>query len=362
MEELEQVGGHEHQIDGTEHGHSRDRLPQRPLPHISDDVEEQQRVDEHRARHRNAIGRRQVRRRLEQEQQQQHPDHQEGVHLRHIDLPGLGLAGAADIDAREQAQLHCLLGHRERAGDHGLAGDHSRRRRQQQHRPVGNLRDHVEEGVQPGLRIRQHQRALAQIVQNQRRQHQDYPGRADGSLPEVAHIRIEGLGARHGQEHAAQDDEAQEPVVGQKDSTVVRRQCPEDREVVKDVINAQRGQRQEPQRCDRPEVAGHAGRAPRLHQKQRNQNSRRNRQHVGRKGGAHAGCFADTFDRRQNGHRRRDNAVAVEQRRADHAQNKDHRGPATGTDPLRQRHQGQGSTLALVVGPHQEHDVLDGHD
>jgi hypothetical protein len=47
--------------------------------------------------------------------------HQEGVHLRHEDLAGLGLAGAADVDAREEAELHRLLGHGEGAGDHRLA-------------------------------------------------------------------------------------------------------------------------------------------------------------------------------------------------------------------------------------------------
>ena len=40
----------------------------------------------------------------------QHADHQQAIDRRHEDLAGLGLAGAADVDAREQAQLHRLLG------------------------------------------------------------------------------------------------------------------------------------------------------------------------------------------------------------------------------------------------------------
>ena len=45
-------------------------------------------------------------------------------------------------------------------------------------------------------RVAQHERALAEVVQRQRRQHQVEPGALDGRAAEMAHVGIERFGAR----------------------------------------------------------------------------------------------------------------------------------------------------------------------
>ena len=69
----------------------------------------------------------------------------------------------------------------------------------------------------------------------------------------------------------------------------------------------------------------------------------------------------DAFHRRQDRNRRGDNAVAVEERRTDNPERQNDRRPLS-QGAQRQGHQGQGATLALVVGLHQEIDVLERHD
>ena len=80
--------------------------------------------------------------------------------------------GVADFQARQQAELDRLAGQRIGAGDHRLARDHGRDRRQHHHRnarPVG-----VEQKERTGdrLRVGEDERALTQIVERQRRQNE----------------------------------------------------------------------------------------------------------------------------------------------------------------------------------------------
>ena len=77
----------------------------------------------------------------------------------------------------------------------------------------------------------------------------------------MAHVGIEGLGPRDGQEDAAQDHEAQEAIVEQKHDAIVGRQGPQHADVVEDMIQAERAQAQEPDGGDRAEILGQAGRA-----------------------------------------------------------------------------------------------------
>ena len=75
----------------------------------------------------------------------------------------------------------------------------------------------------------------------------------------MTHVGIQGLGPGHGQEDAAQDDEAEKAVIDQKQHAVVRRQGPEDRGVVENVPDAETGEDQEPDQGQRPEIPRHAG-------------------------------------------------------------------------------------------------------
>ena len=72
----------------------------------------------------------------------------------------------------------------------------------------------------------------------------------------------------------------------------------------------------------------------------------------------------EPFDRAEHGDRRRDHAVAVEQRRAEHAEQHQHRAaaPAPSGRGGHQRGQREDAAFALVVGAHHDRDVLDRDD
>ncbi len=363
---LEQVRGDEGDVHQAQRDQQRRSLKVVPLPHPLGDHIGQQGVDEHRAGHSDAIGRGQAVRVLEHHQQHQHADHQQAVHRRHEDLARLGLGGALDVQARQQAQLHALLGHGEGAGDHRLAGDHGGGRGQDQDRPVGEVWDHAPERVQPRADVVdgagvQDVSALAQVVEHQAGKDQHQPGGADRVASEVAHVGVERLRPRHRQEDAAQDHEADEAVLDQEADPIARPDGPEDRQVFLQVEQAQRSEHQEPDRRDRAEEGGHPVRALGLEQEQTDQDHRRRRQDVGREHLPHVRRILQTLGRREHRDRRGDDAVAVEQRCADDAQQEDRKGAAA-DGPLGQGHQGQGAALALVVGAHQEDDVLYRHD
>src|SRR3984957_17973813 len=67
-----------------------------------------------------AVGGREAARSAEQQHQQQYTDQQQPVDARQIDLPGMRLRGVADLEARQQAELHRLAGQRIRARNHRL--------------------------------------------------------------------------------------------------------------------------------------------------------------------------------------------------------------------------------------------------
>ena len=72
----------------------------------------------------------------------------------------------------------------------------------------------------------------------------------------------------------------------------------------------------------------------------------------------------EALDRAEHRDRRRDQAVAVEQRRAEHAEGDDRPLRARRQAALRQQQRGQGedAALAVVVGAHHEREVLDRDD
>ena len=135
--------------------------------------------DHHGAGDGDAVGRGERARRAEQRHQQQHADQQQRVDARHIDLPEQRFRGVADFQPRQQAELDRLPGERIGAGDDRLAGDHGGGGGKQHHRQQRPIGIKQEERIFDRLRIGQHQRALPEIVDGQRRQHHDKPGKAD---------------------------------------------------------------------------------------------------------------------------------------------------------------------------------------
>ena len=109
----------------------------------------------------------------------------------------MGLGGVADLETRQQAELHGLTDQRIGAGNDGLAGDHrgggrQNDQRQEQRRRGPDGRTVFSIGVGMG----EHQRALSEIVQQQRWQHQTEPRRLNRLAAEVAEIGIQRLAAR----------------------------------------------------------------------------------------------------------------------------------------------------------------------
>ena len=110
----------------------------------------------------------------------------------------------ADFEARQQAELDRLSRERIGAGDDCLARDHGRGGREQHHRQQRPLGIEQEERILDRLRIGEHQRALPEIVERQRRQHDDQPGEPDRPAAEMAEIGVERFRAGHREEHGAE--------------------------------------------------------------------------------------------------------------------------------------------------------------
>ena len=74
-------------------------------------------------------------------------------------------------------------------------------------------------------------RALPEIIQRQRRQHDEQPGGLDRPLAEMAEIGIERFGAGDGEKHRAERDEADDAVMeheGDGVERIERQQAPRD--------------------------------------------------------------------------------------------------------------------------------------
>ena len=123
---------------------------------------------------------------------------------------------------RQQPELDRLLGQRIGAGDDRLAGDHGGGGRQHDHRQQRPVGIHQEERILDRLRIGQHQRALPEIVERQRRQHHREPGGLDRAAAEMAEVGVERLGAGDDQEHRAERDQADDAVAGEEAHAVER--------------------------------------------------------------------------------------------------------------------------------------------
>ncbi|MHC2242035.1 hypothetical protein ACVJH7_001342 [Bradyrhizobium elkanii] len=273
-------------------------------------------------------------------------------------MPGMGLRGVADLEARQEPELHRLADQRIGAGDDRLARDHRRGggepdQRQQQH--VGH---HAVERVLDRAGIGQHQRALPEIVQQQRGQHEEQPARLDRLAAEMPEIGIQRLAAGHREEHRAQRHQA-DGAVGQHElERVIGIDRRQHRRVVHDVDEPHYRQRGEPHHHHRTEGGRDARGARTLHREQHDQDQDRQRHHIvlEMRGGE-----LEAFDRRQHRDRRRDHGIADEHRGADHAEREQR--PAAPTDrALAERHQRQRAALAIVVGAQQQQHVFRGDD
>ncbi len=170
--------------------------------------EVQERRDAHRARHRDAVGGGQVRARLERDDERDARDHDTPVDLGDVDL-ALGLVRGVDHrDARRVAELHRLVRERERARDQRLARDDRGQGREDQHRDEERrAADQVVERVRDVVAALEEQRALAEVVEEQAREHDRGPGEADRRPTEVSHVGVQRLATGDAQHDRTEQQE-----------------------------------------------------------------------------------------------------------------------------------------------------------
>ena len=122
--------------------------------------------------------------------------------------------------------------------------------------------------------IEQEQRALAEIVQDERREHERIPGKADRLLAEMSHVRIERFPTGHDEKHRAENREAGEAVRGKERDGVARVEGAEHGRQAHDPADAQYRKHDEPHDHDWTEESADTVRAVLLNQKESDQNRR----------------------------------------------------------------------------------------
>ncbi len=328
---------------------------------MADDEEGQDRGDDHDQADRDAVGRGQRVGAAEGHHGQRHAREQRPVHHGHVDLPGFVLRGVAHRQARQVSQLDGLLGRGKRAGDQCLRRDDGGGRGQHHHRQRGPAGHHEEERVGGGGRRAEHQRALAQVVQREAGHDQQEPRQPDGARAEVPHVGIERLRAGHAQEDRAQRDEGDAVMVQAECQRVVGQERGQDLGARSDVGDACEPQAGEPHEHGDAEESPEPRRSPALGHEECEQHGERDRQDVRR---GPRGDDLQALDGGQHRDRRRDDAVAEEQR--DSEDTEGHQSPfEPGLVLHRLRRQGQQrhqAPLAMVVGPHDQGHVLDRDD
>ncbi|MNH12578.1 hypothetical protein D3C79_721240 [compost metagenome] len=176
-----------------------------------------------------------------------------------------------DLHARDVTELDGLAGQGEGPGDHRLRGDHRGHGRQPHQRQQSPGRRQQIEGVTRGLRVLQQHRALAEVVEHQCRQHQREPGTGDRLATKVTHVGIQRLGTGQRQHHRTEDGHAHARMHDEEAHRPDRVERLEHFRALRDAMNAQRSEHQEPDDHDRAEQGADLRRAVLLYQEQRHQ-------------------------------------------------------------------------------------------
>jgi len=119
----------------------------------------------------------------------------------------------------------------------------------------------------------------SEIVEHQRRQHQQEPGAGDGFAAKVAHVGVERFCAGQGQHHRAEDRHANTRVNHKEAHAPRRVQRIEHFGLLQNAVHPQAAQHQEPGDHHRAEQLADAVGAVFLDQEQRHQYHQGNRHH-----------------------------------------------------------------------------------
>ena len=199
--DLGERGDEEREIDRGEEARREDAQRKRIAPAVADDEEGEQRVDEHRPGDRDAVGAGEARGGAEADHRGDHHRAQHPVDRRQVHLADLARRGVHDRHARQEAELDRLLGEGIGARDHRLRSDHRGGGRERDHRVERPAGKQQVERILQRLGIAHEQRALAEVVEHQRRRHQPEPGDAHRAFAEMPHVRVQRLGAGDGEHH-----------------------------------------------------------------------------------------------------------------------------------------------------------------
>ena len=319
-----------------------------------------ERSDDHDARNREAIGRRQRARRAEGQHQQDAAAEQGPVDEGNIDLAGVIGVGVQQGDARKQAEpdrLHCQG---KGPGNKGLRGDDGRKGRQDDHgvkRPAG--RQAVEKHAAGGFAAAQEIGALAQVIQQQRGEDQPEPAQPDRAGAEMAEVGVHGLAAGDDQHDRAENrQQAQAAGMGEESQAASGIESRRDLGMRDDLSRAQGADDEKPQREDRPENAAYAGRAARLQREKPGQQDQGDRND----GAAEIGRRRlQALHRRQHADCGGDHAVAQQQAGAEHQRPQHEAGGAMGA-VVKQAIEREHAALALVLRAQHQGCVFDSDD
>ena len=122
--------------------------------------------------------------------------------------------------------------------------------------------------------MREQQRALPEIIDHQRGQHETEPGGLDRLAAEMAEVGIERLAAGDREEHRAERDQADEAVAGEERHRVIGIDREEDAGIVADVQQPGGRDGEEPDHHHGPEERRDLRGAAALHGEQRRPGSR----------------------------------------------------------------------------------------
>ena len=265
-----------------------------------------------------------------------------------------------NLDARQVIELNRLNREREGTRDESLRGDdggHGGQYHQGNDRP---LRCHLEERALDGLGVAEDECRLAEVVQDQGGQHHEVPRELNWLAPEVSHVGVEGLAAGDHEEDGAQGEEGLHRRFGEEVRRIDRVDRLQHAGPLNDLVQTEARQGGEPDHHDRTENASDATCSTLLNQKEDGENRDGDGDDQAVESG---GGFLHAFDGGEHRDGRRDESVAVQQCGAENAE---HDGNTDTTTSLAFGHdhgrEGENSTFTVVVGAHDEDQVLDRDD
>ncbi len=134
--------------------------------------------------------------------------------------------------------------------------------------------------------MRQHHRALAEIIEHQARQHQSQPCKTDRAAAKMAHVGVKRFRARHRQEHRAHHHKTQAGMRGDELERIHRVHRTEDGGIIFEMDRAKHAHGDEPHRRDRAEDCADFAGAPALQHEHADHQAHGNRQNQRRRDAA----------------------------------------------------------------------------